>query len=889
MKYILLSIAYFLLIQNTFSSGIRGVVYDDEGQPLPYTTIYVEELGTGTSANQEAYYELNLPPGDYTFQYKFVGYETVIRKVTIGTTFLQLDIYMEKQTLLLDEVVTSAKSTDPANWMMRKAIAKSSYHRQLIDAYSGRVYVKGKGRVNSVPFYLRSMLKKEGIDTSTLIITESVSEISYKRPNQFSEKVISVYASKKNDFNASPMRFISGSFYQDEIASSISPLSSKAFQYYTFKHLGAFVDGDHLINKIKVTPKVKAPNVFEGVIQLVEDDWALYNVDVKTQIDMGIEVRIRQVYQNVNQKAWMPISYQFDVDGKIMGVGFEFKYLASVADYEITLNPALPHKIKLIDKDDPVTTKPEKEVAQSVKQLQKTKSTSEPAIVKAADLRDLMKDYQKTQADSLSKLDIVGVYNYKIDSSAYSQDSMFWHHVRPIPLSDNEIRGYAKIDSLNIVNEEKNQKDSLKNANQFSFQPLDIISGGRYTFGKEKDWKFIIYNAFFSTQYNTVEGLNVDYSIGLRKNFEMKLDSAQKIDYDYQLIKKPFILLKPTFRYAVARNNVIGKVLGKYQFQKGSVSLAGGRYVSQFNDMPAITPLINTSFTLMWEQNFMKLYEKDFVQFRFENNFSHKWRISGNVEYEERHRLFNNTEFTFIDWERGLTPNLPINADPIKEFDGQEAFTADFKVTYKPHIKFVINNGRRIAITDESPVFSLAYFKGFKGLAGSDVDFDRLEFEFRDSYEIGAKGTTYFSARTGAFLNNKSLGFMDFAHFPGNRAFITQIDPVQSYRLLDYYLYSTDSYYVQTFLYHQFRKFLITQIPATRFMGLKESFFTNYLLTSQSKNYVELGYSLDGILRFFRIEVVTNYENFRYQSTGFRVGISTTLGGNVSVEINNEE
>lgn len=889
MKNIYLLITTILLFsQSILSNGIRGVIYDEEGQPLPYATIYVEELGTGTAANQEAYYELNLKPGKYTLQYKFVGFETLIKQVEITQSFLQLDVYLKKQTLLLDEVTTTAKATDPANWMMRKAIAKSSYHRQLIDAYSGKVYVKGKGRVTSIPFYLRSVLKNEGIDTSTMIITESVSKVKYKRPNQFSEEVISVYASKENDFNASPMRFISGSFYQDEIASSISPLSSKAFQYYEFKHLGAFVDGDNLINKIKVTPKVKAPNVFEGTIQLVEDDWALYSVDVNTQIELGIEVRIRQIYQKINQLAWMPISYQFDVEGKLMGVSFEFKYLASVADYEITLNPALPHNIEILSKEE-AKKAAEENVVKSVKEFKNTSAAKAPVKVEGKELADFMEDYQKNQNDSLSQLDIVGVYNYKIDSGAYTQDSLFWQQVRPIPLSKSEIRGYAKIDSIDIINEKEIKKDSIKQANRSTFEPQDILFGGRYPFGENKDWNFIIYNALLSTQYNTVEGLNIDYSIGLRKDFKFKVDSAAMMQNDYTLNKQPFILLKPTFRYAVARKTLTGKLLGKYQFKKGNVSVQGGRYVNQFNDLPAITPLINTSFTLMWEQNFMKLYEKDFVEFKFDNRFSYSWRLTGSIEYEKRYRLLNNTDYTFIDWDRGLTPNLPINVEPIDEFDGQEALTADVKVTYIPNVKYVINNGRKLPVTDKSPVLSLAYFKGIKGLANSDVDFDRIEFEFKDDYEIGAKGTTYFSFRAGAFLNNKSLGFMDFAHFPGNRAFITQLDPVQSFRLLNYYLYSTDDYYLQTFLYHRFRKFLITQIPATRFMGLKESFFVNYLHTKQSNNYTELGYSLDGILKFFRIEVATNYEDFQYKGIGFRIGIATTLGGSVSIETNRDE
>jgi hypothetical protein len=72
-------------------------------------------------------------------------------------------------------------------------------------------------------------------------------------------------------------------------------------------------------------------------------------------------------------------------------------------------------------------------------------------------------------------------------------------------------------------------------------------------------------------------------------------------------------------------------------------------------------------------------------------------------------------------------------------------------------------------------------------------------------------------------------------------------------------------------------------------MGLKEGAFINYLYTPDSNNYTELGYSLDGILKFFRIEVATQYENMQYKGWGLRVGVSTTLGGNISVNVSNDE
>lgn len=82
---------------------------------------------------------------------------------------------------------------------------------------------------------------------------------------------------------------------------------------------------------------------------------------------------------------------------------------------------------------------------------------------------------------------------------------------------------------------------------------------------------------------------------------------------------------------------------------------------------------------------------------------------------------------------------------------------------------------------------------------------------------------------------------------------------------------------------------MITQIPATRFMGLKEGVFVNYLYTPDSNNYSELGYSVEGILNFFRVEVATQYENFQYKGWGVRVGISTTFGDNMSINVSDDE
>jgi hypothetical protein len=123
---------------------------------------------------------------------------------------------------------------------------------------------------------------------------------------------------------------------------------------------------------------------------------------------------------------------------------------------------------------------------------------------------------------------------------------------------------------------------------------------------------------------------------------------------------------------------------------------------------------------------------------------------------------------------------------------------------------------------------------------------------------------------------------MDYKHFLGNRTPFATSDPVGSFRLLDYYQHSTADKYFTANVHYHFRKFLVTAIPIVRLTGIRENVFVNYLASPTSRNYTELGYSIDGILRIFRLEAAASFQDGRYQNYGFRIGIATSIGINFS-------
>src|SRR5690606_4055881 len=144
--------------------------------------------------------------------------------------FEEIDLVLRAQTTVLQTVIVNASGEDPAYTIMRKAIAKAKYHLQQLDGYTARVYIKGSGQLKDYPWIAKRTLEKEGIEKGRVFVQESLSEIKYTRPSKFEEKVISI-RSDGNDNNTSPTPYIFGSFYEPEVAETISPLSPKSFSY----------------------------------------------------------------------------------------------------------------------------------------------------------------------------------------------------------------------------------------------------------------------------------------------------------------------------------------------------------------------------------------------------------------------------------------------------------------------------------------------------------------------------------------------------------------------------------------------------------------------------------------------------------------------------------
>lgn len=846
--------------------GVRGSIVDENGEPLAYATIFVKQTGTGTTANIEGRFEIPLSAGRYELVFQHLGRKSESRVVNVESGYIDVDVVLHPQEIVLQTITVDGNDEDPAYTIIRKAIARADYHRNVLNSYTGRVYIKGRGKLIDYPWLAKRAMEKEGIEKGRVFISESVSEISYTRPNKFEERVISI-RSDGNDNNTSPNGYIFGSFYEPEIAGTISPLSPRAFAYYTFEYQGSFREGNYEVSRIRVKPRSKGDNVVDGTLFIVEDDWSIHSLDLHVT-RLGIDIGIKSMCAAIEEKAWLPVSHQFQIEGKVFGFAFEYEYLASVANYKIEINPDIyVPQMRVIDE------KIERERAKEAEEhMDETNARRDNTAVRQRlesgqeitrkDLKKILREYERDERKQRENPEVISEVTFKIDSTAHRKDSLYWAEVRPIPLTREEIIGYQKLDSIAAVAQKREAGDTLKDSKHQGFQPWDLITGDRYKVGERS--RAQIY--FPMPGFNAVEGWNLVYRVAFGTIFN---DSA-----------KTQFRIRPVARYAFASGKLSGYLNTTLRNDRHNLVINAGRYVTQFNEAQPILPLVNTFTTLFLERNLMKIYERDFVDLNYVSQLSPFFSVATHWSLSDRRELFNRSDFKIVDRRsiEGYTPNRPESAVLIDAgFPRHQALTGSLALTARPWLKFRVRNGKRVAVEESSPSFTVFYKRGFDGIAGSDVDFDQIELGIRHRHRFGVRGLLDFWFRGGRFTNNSRMHFMDYQHFLGNETPFSTSDPIGGFRLLSYYLHSTNDQYFSANIHYKFRKLLVTTMPMVRLAGIRENVFLNYLATPTSDHYAEIGYSLDGILRIFRLEGAVSFRDFRYADFGFRIGLATAL------------
>ena len=833
---------------------ISGRITDAEtGEPLPFASIYVPSTKSGAASNADGYFKVDLGGGNKVV-FSYLGYQTQVKTISGGNA----DVQLVSETLDLETVEIISGGEDKSYAVIRRAIAKADYHRNQLDAYTAEVYIKGTGRVKKLPGLVKMFVSKEDKQemdevTKRPFTSETTSKVEYTRPNNYKQQVLSKLEIGDSDFDANQYFFTS--FYDPLVAGElVSPLHPRAFGYYKFEQEGAFVDQDELVNKIKVIPRSRGEDMFEGYIYIVNGDWSIHSLEL-TSYKLGFQIDITQRQAEVEDHVWMPVTTTLDAEGQIFGVGFEYHYLSTVSDYALTLNPDLGGYVEVIDE------KSQPEVAKQTKKARKLSELetrlNEGGEIKRKDLLKLMRNYEKEEQQKAPEPEVVKRYTFVEDSTVQViTDTASWAKIRPVPLTEQEVLAYAIADSV------QRQDTALVKVQANADGESGIVIGNK---PEEKKNPHLRTTFFPDPFFNPVEG----YALGGR--------------FGFRNTKKKWNLgINP--RYGLGWKRMIGQAdlrLGRSgKNQEPRYKLSGGRFLRQFNDGPAIEPWISTLTNLFYGENYIRLYERVYGQFDYRKNYGDAWRVEATAVYEDRRAVSNsaNNNWFGLGDEEEYTANTPVNGE--RGIVGVVAPAAIVKlgITWRPGLEYQMDGKRKELIENSAPTITASIRSGLPNIGESASDFTALEASYERRFANGRKGDVDLMVRGGAFLSRETVGFPDYKHFATSELTLTSLDPIGSYRLLPYYLESTNREYLEVYAHYQFRKFLLTQVWKLHLMGLKEDLFVNYLYTPTSDNYTELGYSIDNIFRVLRVEFVSSFRDFKYEDFGVRVSIASTFG-----------
>lgn len=426
---------------------ISGTVTDTQTkESLPSANILIKDTYRGTITNSNGQFSLTIPDSllPATLVIRYIGYETNELTITRSSSQKQ-HISLNPSVTEMQEIVVTDE--DPGIRIMREVINRKKKWRKQLETYKAEAYT-------------RQSLSN---DTSIVSITESVSQVFWDHEQGHRE----VQKSKRQTANIEAANNFAGvsylpNFYDDDIEIAefklVGITHPDALDYYDFKLVNQTSIDNQTVYEIEVNPARKLQPLFEGTAFVLADKYALLEVDLVPNDVVKFPAPIKsfttsyqQQFNNFGQDFWLPVDVRIGGDIKIKMVGLDFpmikfRQLSRITNYQV--NTSLPDSL-----------------------------------------------YEKGN-------------RFSVDSTTIKSDSLIARQINTVPLSTEEEKAYATLDSTATL--EKAFKPSGFLANLMDDEGSDNSGSGPFSFLNKIPGSFIP-----DGRYNRVDQvfLGLRYSI----------------------------------------------------------------------------------------------------------------------------------------------------------------------------------------------------------------------------------------------------------------------------------------------------------------------------------------------------------------------------------------
>lgn len=847
---------------------IKGVILDDNNEPVPFVSVYIKNTTFGVSSNIKGEYFLEVKPGNYTIVYSAVGYETQEHEVNTTKSFTTiLDIHFKESSNELMSITIYSDRRDIAKEIMEKVRDKRKDYLNAVNNYSCHTYQKillEKDRIaldtgiyapkdtltkrekKKLEKKRQKALKKaarkknkhpddstttknaknleEHIKNQKLNLIESVSDIYFDPPGKYKEMVTAYhdYAETKPNNGASVS--FTMEIGEHDIAPKvyaaenpyllISDAQSADFNFY--KNL---IDAPDLSNKQILSPIAYNSGLsyfYDLESEFYENGRKIYKIAVKPVFK---QEALFHGFIFIEDSTWALLSVDLSLNPSVLLFCKEFHIIQNYTEIQDGVYLPTRREFNYTIKEGPFNYIGSTRVDHSDYKINNTYP------------KKFFSNEIKTFSDD-----------------AFDKDSLFWVNARPLTLKENELKFIKETDSLRTYYNSEEYLLSLDS----SYNELTV-------------WNFLLTgvghrNRFKKQEFFIAPIINQLIPLGIG-GYRHRLSGLYKKEFKNAMLLESEGMIDYGFR----NKDVKGKIgFGLTYIPKKFVRtyLNFGDYYDMINNYASIGSIFSRSNyvrtkTFSIAQR-MEIVNGLFGELTFE--YSDQQPIDNLLQDQWSSDLFGDVN-TPISFERYIKSELKL------------------ELKYRIRQRYIMKGGKKIILGSKWPEMNFIYRKGLNGFLNSEVDFDYVEFGIKDEIKLARLGSGNWSFLTGAFLNKNNLRIIEYKYFRGSDPFFFS-DPTKSFQLLGPTLNSNASYIRANYIQH-FDGVLLNKIPVLNWLKLTFAAGAGTLIIpDQNFSHFEMFGGLERIVRIkkqlfrFGIYAVTADNTLSNFNFTFKFGVN---------------
>jgi hypothetical protein len=417
------------------------------------------------------------------------------------------------------------------------------------------------------------------------------------------------------------------------------------------------------------------------------------------------------------------------------------------------------------------------------------------------------------------------------EDATIHQDEALWDSLRHEPLSSTEKNVYKMIDTLQNIPIVRTYTDIIK-----------VVINGYYDIGKLDVGPYLGVIA-----WNNIEGIRTQAGFKTTMKFSPTWVLAGQLGYGFKDTR---------LKYMGSVQNILSrKHWTTLTFSARSDVAKLGVDEESLADNPVF--LVSTRWG-----TFLKGYYYNELRGTF------------------KRELFKgfNQKISFKQWEFSPVYTFGYLSNQVDSTVASSFQTSELIIEsrYAKDELFVQDDNDRLSLgADKWPIITVRYTHGFKGIMGSDFEYDKLHASILKRIKAGPLGVGYLKLSGDYIFNNLPYPLLSL-HL-GNQAFFYSS---ATYNLMNFGEFVSDHYV--SLQYQQYLQgFIVNRIPLIkklnwRLLGtanvitggmrvdnrqmlefsssLEDTFKSGYF--KDGKPYIEVGYGVENIFRFLRVDFV---------------------------------